>query len=58
MIKFSQEKLLLLHQLISQETGGDAGVRDYGLLETAYQTYWNLSVPELTATFPDVLSPN
>ncbi len=31
MIKFSQEKVLLLHQLIAQETGGDAGVRDYGL---------------------------
>lgn len=29
MIKFSQEKILLLHQLIAQETGGDAGVRDY-----------------------------
>ena len=27
MIKFSQEKVLL-HQLIAQETGGDAGVRD------------------------------
>ena len=43
MIKFSQEKVLLLHQLIAQETGGDAGVRDYGLLESAlesaYQTF-------------------
>lgn len=43
MIKFSQEKILLLHQLIAQETGGDAGVRDYGLLESAlesaYQTF-------------------
>ena len=27
MIRFSQEKVLLLHQLIAQETGGDAGVR-------------------------------
>ena len=43
MIKFSQEKVLLLHQLIAQETGGDAGVRDFGLLdsalESAYQTF-------------------
>lgn len=43
MIKFSQEKVLLLHRLIAQETGGDAGVRDYGLLESAlesaYQTF-------------------
>lgn len=43
MIKFSREKILLLHQLIAQETGGDAGIRDYGLLESAldsaYQTF-------------------
>ena len=43
MIRFSQEKVLLLHQLITQETGGDNGVRDYGLLDSAlesvYQTF-------------------
>ena len=43
MIKFSEEKVLLLHKLIADETGGDAGVRDYGLLESAlesaYQTF-------------------
>ena len=43
MRKFSREKVLLLHQLIAQETGGDMGVRDYGLLESAlesaYQTF-------------------
>ena len=43
MIKFSQEKVLLLHQLITAETGGDNGVRDYGLLDSAlesvYQTF-------------------
>lgn len=33
MIKFSQDKVLLLHQLITQETGGDNGVRDFGLYE-------------------------
>ena len=32
MIKFDKDKVLLLHQLITQETGGSAGVRDYGLL--------------------------
>lgn len=38
MRKFSQEKVLLLHQLIAQETGGDLGVRDYGLLESALES--------------------
>ena len=35
MIKLSKEKVLLLHQLIAQETGGGVGVRDDGLLESA-----------------------
>lgn len=35
MIKISKEKVLLLHQLIAQETGGGVGVRDIGLLESA-----------------------
>lgn len=34
-MRISKEKVLLLHQLIAQETGGDAGVRDIGLLESA-----------------------
>lgn len=38
MIKFSQEKVLLLHQLITQETGGDNGVRDFGLLDSALES--------------------
>ena len=38
MIKFSKEKVLLLHQLITQETGGSAGVRDYSLLESALES--------------------
>lgn len=37
MIKFSKEKVLLLHQLISEETGGSVGVRDEGLLESALE---------------------
>ena len=38
MIKFSKDKVLLLHQLIAQETGGSVGVRDEGLLESALET--------------------
>lgn len=37
MIKFSKEKVLLLHQLIAAETGGSVGVRDEGLLESALE---------------------
>ena len=33
MIKFSKDKVLLLHKLIAQETGGSIGVRDEALLE-------------------------
>jgi len=35
MIRISKEKVLLLHQLIAEETGGSIGVRDVGLLESA-----------------------
>ena len=35
MIKFSQEKVLLLHKLITEETGGDPSLRDASLLESA-----------------------
>lgn len=38
MIKFSKDKVLLLHQLIAQETGGSIGIRDEGLLESALET--------------------
>lgn len=38
MIKFSQDKVLLLHQLITQETGGDPGIRDVGLLDSALES--------------------
>lgn len=37
MIKFSKEKVLLLHKLIAQETGGGIGVRDEGLLASALE---------------------
>ena len=43
MIKFSQEKVLLLHKIITEETGGDSNVRDIALLnsalESAFQTF-------------------
>lgn len=37
MIKFSKEKVLLLHQLIAEETGGAVGLRDETLLESALE---------------------
>lgn len=43
MIRFSREKVLLLHQLIAEETGGDPNVRDLDLLDSAlnaaFQTF-------------------
>lgn len=38
MIKFSREKVLLLHKLITEETGGDPNVRDVALLESALES--------------------
>ncbi len=35
MIKISKEKVLLLHQMIAEATGGAIGVRDVDLLESA-----------------------
>ena len=37
MIKFSKDKVELLHQMIAQETGGAVGIRDEGLLESAIE---------------------
>lgn len=37
MIKFSKEKVLLLHQLMAEATGGSVGLRDEGLLESALE---------------------
>ena len=43
MIKFSRDKVLLLHQIISAETGGDPELRNINLLdsalESAFQTF-------------------
>ena len=38
MIKFSKDKVMLLHKLIAEETGGSIGVRDEGLLESALES--------------------
>ena len=37
MIQFSEEKVLLLHQLIIAETGGCSELRDIGLLDSALE---------------------
>lgn len=38
MIKFSKEKILLLHKILAEETGGSAGVRDEALLDSALES--------------------
>lgn len=40
MIKFSKEKILLLHQVMAEATGGDIGVRDDDLLESAIENIY------------------
>ena len=37
MIKFSREKVLLLHQMLAEATGGSFGVRDEALLDSALE---------------------
>ena len=43
MIQISQDKVLALHELMAKETGGDPGIRDQALLnsalESAFQTF-------------------
>lgn len=40
MIKFDDDKVLLLHRLLTQETGGSDGVRDIGLLNSALESIY------------------
>lgn len=40
MIKFSKEKILLFHQVMAEATGGDVGVRDDALLESAIENIY------------------
>ena len=37
MIKFGKDKVLLLHRLLIEQTGGEDGIRDVGLLESALE---------------------
>lgn len=37
MIKFSKDKILLLHQILAEATGGGVGVRDEALLDSAIE---------------------
>ena len=38
MIRFSKDKVLLLHRLLAEATGGSIGVRDEGLLDSALES--------------------
>lgn len=38
MIKFSKEKVLLLHQIMAEATGGSVGLCDEGLLDSALES--------------------
>ena len=38
MIKFSKDRVLLLHQYMAEKTGGSIGLRDEGLLESALES--------------------
>jgi len=40
MIRFSTERVLLLHQLMIAQTGGSDGLRDRGLLESAVESIY------------------
>ena len=41
MIKFTKEKILLLHQVMAEATGGDVGIRDEALIESAIETIYS-----------------
>lgn len=41
MIKFSKDKVLLLHKLLAEETGGKIGIRDEALLESALENIFS-----------------
>lgn len=38
MIRFSKDKVLLLHQMLAEATGGSVGVRDDALLDSALES--------------------
>ena len=41
MIKFSKDKILLLHQVLAEATGGSVGVRDEGFLDSALESAYS-----------------
>ncbi len=51
MIRFSREKVLLLHQLLAEETGGSVGLRDRALLDSALESAFS-GFAAFDATFP------
>lgn len=38
MIRFSKEKILLLHKILAEATGGSVGVRDEAMLDSALES--------------------
>ena len=38
MIRFSKDKILVLHQIMAEATGGSVGVRDESMLESAIES--------------------
>ncbi|MBR0085473.1 MAG: type II toxin-antitoxin system death-on-curing family toxin [Lachnospiraceae bacterium] len=38
MIRFSKDKVLLLHKILAETTGGSIGVRDEGMLDSALES--------------------
>ena len=55
MIKFSKEKVLLLHQIMAEATGGSIGVRDEGLLDSALEGVFAGFGPDFCACFAKLL---
>jgi len=41
MIRLSKEKVMRLHRLLAEETGGSAGLREEGLLESAVEAVFS-----------------
>ncbi len=52
MIKFSSEKVKLLHLLMAEATGGSVGVRDEGLLDSASIRALQLFLPSKDTAQP------
>ena len=57
MIRFSEEKVLLLHQLMIAETGGSVELRDIGLLDSAlegiFQTFGGVELYPESVIYED-----